>query len=298
MVHTDVADPAEVERLASAAVDHFGRIDTWVNNAGFGHAGTIENLDVAEIDRLIRVDLLGTIYGTKAAIARMVRQGGGTIVNVSSVAGVRGVPLQAVYCAAKHGIKGFTEAVRLEQERAGSGVRLTLILPTAINTPFWDHARSKTGKKLTALKPIYQPEDVADSIVFAAEHPRRDIFVGGSGKMMDVLQRISPALLDWRMLHGDRAVAEQQADGSPETARENAFEPADDEGPVHGEYDDEAKATSLYTRTFEWYPMLKPLAAGTAALGVFALLRHLGGNGHHPARDVAERAAQAAKHLG
>jgi hypothetical protein len=206
------------------------------------------------------------------------------------------VPLQSVYCAAKHGIKGFTEAVRLEQERDKSGVRLTLILPTALNTPFWDHARSKTGKRLTALKPVYQPEDVADSIVFAAGHPRRDIFVGGSGKVMDVLQRISPALLDWQMLRVNDAVAEQQADGPPETTRENAFEPADDDGPIHGEYDDVARPPSLYTRTFEWYPALKPLALGTAALGAFALLRHLGGNGHpRPLRGVGKRAADAAR---
>jgi hypothetical protein len=125
--------------------------------------------------------------------------------------------------------------------RERTGVRLTVILPTAINIPFRGHARSKTGKRLTAHHPIYQPEDVADSIVLAAEHNRRDILVGGSGKTMDVLQRISPALLDWQMLHNDSAVAEQQA----EARLDNAFEPAHDEGPVHGDYEADARSTSL-----------------------------------------------------
>src|SRR3954452_3714575 len=99
IVHTDVANAAEVERLAAAAEEQFGRIDTWVNNAGFGYVGTVEQLDIEEINRLIQVDLLGTIYGTKVAIAHMKPKGGGTIINVSSVAGVRGVPLQSIYCA-------------------------------------------------------------------------------------------------------------------------------------------------------------------------------------------------------
>ena len=288
---TDVAEADQVDHLADEAIRQFGRIDTWVNNAGFGHAAHVEDMRPEEISRLIQVNVCGLMFGTRAAIHRMKPRGGGTIINVGSVVGIRGIPLQAVYCASKHAVKGFTEAVRLEQERQGSGIKLTYIAPAVINTPFYNHAKSDSGKKLTAFDPIYPPSVVAESIVFAAEHPRRDIFVGGYGKVLDILQRISPRLVDFQMLRVEDIESKLQADGPQEEGDANMFSPANDRGPIHGGYDDRQLSTSLYTKTFEWHPILKPIALGTAALGAFALIRKLTAD-PHPHTRVAQKTAQ------
>lgn len=299
IVATDVAHNDQVERLARAAVEHFGQINTWVNNAGLSMYATVEQMSVEEIERIIQVDLMGTIYGCKAAIPIMRGQGGGSIINVSSVLGVRAVPLQVPYCAAKHGVKGFTEGLRTEMEREKTGIDLTLILPASINTPFFGRAGSKQGVRPQPLPPVYPPEDVADAIVFAAEHPRRDIFVGGAGKLFDVLQRISPKLVDFYMLQGDRG-AENQLTDRPDDGRNNLFEPTRDSGAVHGEFGHMTGPISLYTRIFEKHPALKPMAMAAVAIGIAALVwrrrdGHPGGNGYlHRARQAAEDAAEAA----
>ncbi len=298
IVLTDVAEADQVEHLADEAIRQYGRIDTWVNNAGFGHAAHVEDMKAEEITRLMQVNVCGLMFGTKAAITRMKPQGGGTIINLGSVVSVRGIPLQSVYCASKHAIKGFTEAVRLEQERQKTGITFTLICPAVINTPFYNHARSDTGKKLTAFDPIYPPEVVAESIVFAAEQPRREIFVGGYGKLLDIMQRISPKLVDFQLLNIDDAEAKLQADGSQEEGMDNMFTPAHDRGPVHGGYDDRSLSTSLYTKTFEWYPVLKPIALGSAALGALALIRALTADPHpqtRVARETGQKLARTAK---
>lgn len=300
VVVTDVAEYAQVERLAREAEATFGGIDTWVNNAGVGIASLAEHLSAEEIDRQVRVNLLGTIYGTKLAIPALRRRGGGTIINVASVAGVRGVPLQSVYCATKHGIKGFSEAVRVELMREGGDIHLTLILPTSINTPFFDHAASKTGKKLTPLKPVYDTSVAADSIVFAAEHPRRDIFTGGSGKMMDILERISPTLLDRYLLTGDQGVAQQQDDGPPDPTLASLFHPPAVPGGPTGSFGHQTTPTSVYTKSFEWYPALKPLALGAAALGALAVARWWSADGRARrgvGRSLADSAGKAYKSL-
>ena len=298
VVITDVAEADQVDHLADEAIRQFGRIDTWVNNAGFGHAAHVEDMQPAEIARLMAVNVNGLMYGTRAAIIRMKPHGGGTIINLGSVVSVRGIPLQSVYCASKHAIKGFTEAVRLEQERMKSGITFTLICPAVINTPFYNHAKSDTGKKLTAFDPIYPPEVVAESIVFAAEHPRREIFVGGYGKLLDLMQRFSPKLVDFQLLNIDDAEAKLQADGPQEEGMDNMFTPANDRGPVHGGYDDRSLSSSFYTKTFEWHPILKPLALGTAALGAFAVIRALTADPHphtRVARETATKLAQQAR---
>jgi hypothetical protein len=190
------------------------------------------------------------------------------------------VPLQSVYCAAKHGIKGFTEALRTELESEQSGIQLTLILPGSTNTPFFEHARSKLGVKPKPPRPVYEPEAVAEAIVFAAEHPRRDIFIGTGAKTFDVLQRMSPRLVDRIMLMGGYGF-ESQKTSEADSGRDNLFAPWNDGGKVRGEFP--ARASSWYTRVFEQHPSLKYAAVG-AALGTIALLAARGrrnGPPHH-----------------
>ena len=183
-VATDVAEYAQVERLANETVERFGRIDTRVNNAAVGLYATVEQASPDELVRVVQVNLMGSIYGIKAVLPHLRRQGGGTIVTVGSALGERAVPLQAPYVAAKHGLKGFTESLRMELEREGANVNVTLIEPSSINTPFFRHARSKLGVKPRPMPPVYQPEVVAEAILAAAEHPRRDVVVGEAGKLL------------------------------------------------------------------------------------------------------------------
>ncbi len=219
---------------------------------------------------MIQVILMGQIYGVKAALPHMKRQGQGTI-NVASALAKRSVPLQSAYCAAKHGIKGFTESLRLELEHERSGVNVTLILPSSINTPLFNHARSKMGVKPQPIPPIYEPRVVAEAIIFAAEHPRREITVGGAGKMLETLERFSPSLADRYMLQGSRGF-EQQKTGQPDDRTDNLFEPMPGRGNVTGEFGQRSKSVSLYTRHLEQYPNRKRLLSAAALIGAGLLL--------------------------
>jgi short-subunit dehydrogenase len=270
-VVTDVAEWEQVKRLAQGAAARFGRIDTWVNNAATSAYATVEEMTVEEIERMIQVILMGQIYGVKAALPHMKRQGQGTIINVASALAKRSVPLQSAYCAAKHGIKGFTESLRLELEQEGSGVNVTLILPSSINTPLFTHARSKMDVKPQPIPPIYEPRVVAEAIIFAAEHPRREITVGGGGKMLETLERISPSLADKYMLQGSRGF-EQQKTSQPDDRTDNLFEPMPGRGKVTGEFGERSKSVSLYTRHLEQHPNRKRLLSAAALIGAGLLL--------------------------
>jgi short-subunit dehydrogenase len=274
-VVTDVARWEQVERLARQAAERFGRIDTWVNNAGVSAYATVEELTVAEIERVIQVNLLGEIYGMKAALPYLKRQGHGTIINVASALAERAVPLQAAYCASKHGIKGFTEALRLELAREQSGITVTLIEPSSINTPLFTHARSKMGVAPMPIPPIYEPRVVAEAILFAAEHSRRTIVAGGAGKLITVMQRISPVLLDRYMLQGDRMVKAQKTD-RPDDGRDNLDAPMPGNGRTTGDFGEQAKAVSPYTRSLEQYPNRVRALLGAGLVGLIAVARRVG----------------------
>jgi NAD(P)-dependent dehydrogenase (short-subunit alcohol dehydrogenase family) len=272
-VDCDVAEYEPIERLANLAVERFGRIDTWVNNAGVSQYATVEQSTVEELERIIQVDLMGQIYGVKAVLPVMKRQNEGTIVNVSSELAWFSIPLMAGYCAAKHGVKGFTDSLRLELRRENSPIQVTEILPSGINTPFFAHARNKfSDHHPQPTPPIYQPEVVAEAILFAAEKPRREIVVGG-GKLFTVLQRISPELVDWILLQNDYGVKGQISD-MPDDRRDNLFAPAGGPSATHGPFDDKAWSSSEYTRVFEQHPALKPVVLGLGVLGVMLALRH------------------------
>jgi NAD(P)-dependent dehydrogenase (short-subunit alcohol dehydrogenase family) len=274
-VVTDVSEWAQVERLAQTGVDRFGRIDTWVNNAAASVYATVEEMTIEEIERVIQVILMGEIYGMKAALTHMKHQGQGTIINVASALAQRSVPLQAAYCAAKHGIKGFTESLRLELEHEHSGITVTLIMPSSINTPLFTHARSKLGVKPQPIPPIYEPRVVAEAILFAAEHPRRDIVVGGAGKLMTVMERISPSLLDWYMLRNGKMFTQQKTN-QPDDGKDNLFTPMGGTSSTTGDFGQRSKSTSLYTRHVEHYPNRKRVVLTATLAGSLALVRRVG----------------------
>ncbi|MDQ1592960.1 MAG: hypothetical protein QOG71_3587 [Pyrinomonadaceae bacterium] len=272
VVPTDVADSAQVFQLAEETASHFGRIDTWVNDAAVSEYGTLEEISLEEIERIVAVNLLGTIYGIKAALPHLKRAGGGAIINVGSVLSDRAVPLQSTYCATKHAVKGFTEAVRMELEHERAGIHLTLIKPAVINTPYYNHARTRMSVEPRAMFPVYEPILVAEAILHAAAHPVRDLAVGDGGKVLSVLQRISPALLDRLMLARGAAFKLQRRDEPPRPG-DNLFAPMDEAGATTGEYAHRSTTFSPFTTHLEPYPNRKRLLAAAAALGAFALLR-------------------------
>jgi short-subunit dehydrogenase len=269
VVVTDVSDWPQVEALATRAVERFGRIDTWVNNAAVSLYGTVDILTAEEMERVIRVNLLGQMYGTLAALPHLKREGGGTVIHVGSALSARAIPLQAPYVASKHGIKGFAEAVRMEVEREGVGINIVLIMPSSINTPLFTLARSKLGVRPMPVPPVYEPRVVAEAILFAAEHPARDIVVGGSGKLLVEGERISPWLTDRYMVQGDRLFEQQRTD-QPDDGHDNLFEPSTGRGSTTGDFGEGSKSTSLFTRHLEYHPRRK--RALTMALLVAAVV--------------------------
>ncbi|HEX2193875.1 MAG TPA: SDR family oxidoreductase, partial [Candidatus Limnocylindria bacterium] len=172
-VVADVAEYDQVARLAQRALERFGRIDTWVNNAAVSVYATVDDLEPAELERVVQVNLLGVMYGSKVAVQHMRGRGGGTIVNVGSALSERAVPLQSAYVATKHGIQGFSEALRLELAHQQAGIDVVLILPSSINTPLFTLARSKLGVQPAPIPPVYEPSVVAEAICHAAEHGGR-----------------------------------------------------------------------------------------------------------------------------
>jgi short-subunit dehydrogenase len=274
-VVTDVADAQQVEALARRAVERFGRIDTWVNNAAVSIYATVEQLAPDEMDRLVQVNLLGQMYGARSAIPHMKREGGGTIINVGSALSERAIPLQSAYVASKHGIQGFTEALRLELMHENAGIEVVLILPSSTNTPLFNFARSKLGVQPMPVPPVYEPRVVAAAICHAAEHGGREIVVGGAGKMLTVGQWLSPSLVDRYMLHGGRLFEQQKTD-RPNDPRDNLFEASTGPGSTTGNFGRRSKSTSLYTKLFELHPLRKRFAKAALLLGLLTMVRRIG----------------------
>lgn len=284
VVVTDVSEWEQVERLVQEAVSRFGRIDTWVNDAAVSVYGRVEDLTLHDIERTIKVDLMGTIYGMKAVLPQLIQQGEGTIVNVSSGLGRRAVPLQAPYCAAKHGINGFSDALRMELARDHPDIKLTVIMPASIDTPFFEHARSRMGVRPKPLPPVYEPDDVARAIVSAAVTPQRDIYVGSASKTLATLQALSPALTDRLMLAGDVGFKLQQAD-EPVRQTGTLDAPAMDASSPTGDWSGQTHP-SIYMRAFETMnPNVKRAMTLALGAGVLALIRRsMNGNNsqqHH-----------------
>jgi hypothetical protein len=216
----------------------------------------------------------------------MKRQGGGTIVNVSSVLGKLSVPLQAAYCAGKHGIIGFADALRLELRREGSNVEVVTVMPGSTNTPFFDHARAKLGGKAPQpLPPVYEPSAVAHAIAHVCEHPQRDVVVGLASKLFVLVSRLHPALIDAMLLMNDSG-AQLQTSDRPDRGRDNLTTPSGGVQPARGSFGEKwwNLGDSEYTRWLELHPVLRHAAVGTAAFAAVAALswltgRRIGGDG-------------------
>jgi NADP-dependent 3-hydroxy acid dehydrogenase YdfG len=264
----DVARAAEVESAAAMIEERLGPIDVWVNNAMVTVMGPVAELDPDEIRRVTEVTYLGTVNGTLAALARMRPRNRGTIVQVGSALAYRGIPLQTAYCGAKHAIQGFNEALRCELLHDKSIVRKTMLQLPAVNTPQFDWVLNKLRHHAQPVPPIYQPEVIADAILYAADHPkRREYWVGGTTAGTLLANAVAPGLLD-RYLARTGFSSQQTSEPNPPNAPANLWEPADGFGGhdfgAHGSFDGRSTSRSLQV----WLSQHHGLVLGGAAAAV------------------------------
>ncbi len=246
VLQADVADPDQVEQAAARLEETFGPIDVWVNDAMASVFSPAKEMTPADYKRVTEVTYLGFVYGTLAALKRMLPRDRGIIVQVGSALAYRGIPLQSAYCGAKHAIQGFTESVRCELIHDKSNVQITMVQMPALNTPQFDWVKSRLPRKPQPVPPIYQPEVAADAIVHAAHHYRREWYVGASTAIVITGNKLAPGFGDWYL--AQQGYGAQQYDGHADPNRpHNLDRPVDDEVDrgAHGDFDARAHPRSL-----------------------------------------------------
>ena len=284
----DVANADAVEDAARQVEEQLGPIDIWVNNAMVSVFSPIKEMTAGEFKRVTEVTYLGYVYGTLAALHRMLPRDRGTIVQVGSALAYRSIPLQSAYCAAKHAITGFTESLRCELIHDASRVHVTEVHMPAINTPQFTWVKSRLPCEPQPVPPIYQPEVAADAIYFAARHRRREIWVGGPTVKAIIADKIAPGLLDIYL--AENGYASQQTDQPVDPERpHNLWQPVDADGRgdygAHGEFDGRAHSYSPALTLSKARPWLQKVALGCTALLAGVAATRLIGNGSRRAHE-------------
>ncbi len=268
-VPTDVADSNQVESAAARIENELGPIDVWVNNAMATIFGRVSDVTPEEFKRATEVTYLGTVYGTMAALRRMLPRDSGAIIQVGSALAYRSIPLQAAYCGAKHAIAGFTDSLRTELIHDRKNIRLTMVQLPAMNTPQFTWCRSKMPRQPQPIPPIFQPEVAAERIVWASHHKRREVFVGAPTVIVIEANKVAPALADYYL--GRTGFDSQQTKEKVSKNRpDNLFEPVPGDFGAHGIFGQQARDQAATT----WLAEHKGLTAlaGAAALGVLAIV--------------------------
>ena len=244
-IPTDVSDAGQVEEAAGAVEERFGPIDVWVNDAMATVFAPFAETAPEEFKRATEVTYLGAVYGTMAALKRMVPRDRGTVVQVGSALSYRAIPLQAAYCGAKFGMRGFTDSVRTELMHRKSGAWITMVQLPAVNTPQFNWCRTKLPDHPQPVPPIFQPEVPARAVYFAAHQRRREVYCGGSAVQAIVGNKLAPGLGDWYLAR--KGISSQQIQGDPvdPDRPNNLFEPVPKEAATHGRFDESAKTRSL-----------------------------------------------------
>jgi short-subunit dehydrogenase len=262
-VQADVGQAADVQKIADAAIQAFGGFDTWVNDAGIGIYGRIEDVSDADGRQLFETNFWGLVQGSRAAMKHL-KGRTGAIINLGSQVSDMTMPLHGIYAASKHAIKGFTDTLRLELMQEGEDISVTLIKPAALATPFFEHAMNYTDTEYKAPPPVYAPEEAAKAILFAARHPVRELYVGGAAPLMTLLHRLAPSLVDRYLV---KTAPKNAAQVSATVPQGILYDPATD-GAVYGHAG--AGKVSVYTRA-KIHPRMTGAAAAALALGVIAL---------------------------
>jgi NAD(P)-dependent dehydrogenase (short-subunit alcohol dehydrogenase family) len=266
----DVVDPDQVQAVAETAVSTYGRIDTWVNVAAVLVHAPFEQTLPEEFRRLMEINYLGQVHGALAALPRLREAGGGALIAVSSVESRVALPRHSAYSASKHAVEGMTDALRRDLLAEGAPISVTSIKPATINTPLFTSAAHTLDVEPTGPPPVYQPSVVADCVLYAAEHPVRDLYAGGAGRMMSATQSLAPRLMDALL---SRAVPlERTSKPAPGGAPGTLYAPREDDNRTEGDFSSRARGVSAYT-WLQTHPRARSLLAG-GALATVALVLH------------------------
>ncbi|WP_375270962.1 SDR family oxidoreductase [Sphingomonas sp.] len=258
-VAADVGDAQAVQRVATHAVARFGRIDTWVNNAGVAIYGKLLDTPVDEHERLFRTNYFGVVNGCVAAVPHL-REHGGALITVASIAAGMPSPLMGAYAASKHAVKGYVDTLRGELLQEGAPISVSLIQPSGIDTPVAEHASNHAGGKARIPPLVYDPVLVANAILDAATRPTRSVTVGGAGKAQVLFAQHAPALFDRVAAIGSALFIDQT---KTQPRLDNLFAPTRDG--VERSRDQSGKGLSLYTAAMR-HPSAT-LAAGAVLVG-------------------------------
>jgi NAD(P)-dependent dehydrogenase (short-subunit alcohol dehydrogenase family) len=264
---TDVADNEAVEAAAARVEEELGPIDVWVNNAMCSVFSPVKEMKPEEYRRVTDVTYLGYVWGTLAALRRMLPRDRGAIVQVGSALAYRGIPLQSAYCAAKHAIQGFCDSLRSELLHDGSHVHLCMVQMPALNTPQFGWVKSRLPRKPQPVPPIFQPEVAARAIVYAAHHRRREIYVGWPTVKAVVGNKIAAGYADHYLARNGYDA--QQYDGFADPNRpNNLWEPVPGDHGAHGHFDDRATGHSAQL----WSNLHRGILAAVGAVGLAGAL--------------------------
>jgi short-subunit dehydrogenase len=268
-VPADVADANQMEAAAARIEEELGPIEVWVNNAMTTIFGRVADVTPEEYKRATEVTYLGTVYGTMAALRRMLPRNKGSIIQVGSALAYRSIPLQAAYCGAKHAIAGFTDSLRSELIHDDKDIQLTMVQLPAMNTPQFTWCRSKMPRQPQPVPPIFQPEVAAERIVWASHHHRREVFVGAPTVIAIEANKIAPALADYYL--GRTGFDSQQTqEEAPMNRPDNLFEPVPGDFGAHGVFASQAHEQAATT----WLAEHRGLTAlaSAVAFGALALM--------------------------
>jgi NAD(P)-dependent dehydrogenase (short-subunit alcohol dehydrogenase family) len=275
-LETEVSDRAQLERLVTAAVERFGRIDTYVANAMVTVYAEAHRLEDDELRRVFDVNFFGGVYGYWSALPYL-RASRGTYIQIASALSYRGIPLQSAYCSTKAALRTFFESARVELEKEKAGVDISVILPGAINTPQFDRARQKMGLQPQPVPPIYQPEPFADAVLHCCERPIRELPIGWGAQKLLWGQKLSPRAGDlvllrtgWKGQHTDEL--------KPTDSPDNLFEPMPGDPGAHGRFDDQSRDSTAWT----WLRLRRGRLGAALGLGTIGVLAGL--SGRYPPR--------------
>lgn len=268
-VVADVAEHQQVRDAVDTIVERHGGFDTWVNDAGIGGYAKLSEITDEDHQRLFQTNYWGVVFGSTEAM-RHLRHKGGALINIGSISGDVPAPILSAYTATKHAVKGFTNSLRLETKHDKTPVSVTLIKPSGMHTPFGQHAPNYTESKSQVPPPVYHPDLVAQAVTYAAEHPVRDITVGGAGGMMIWFTRLMPSLADevYSRLYFHTALDNKN---KPRSGPDALHEPGGT-GDILGDQDSYIREHSLYTKA-QMTPWVKPALATAGTLAAVLAAR-------------------------
>jgi short-subunit dehydrogenase len=268
-VEADVRNIEELEILRDRALHKFGRIDTWINNAGASLYSYLSDSDIKDEKEVFEINFWGLRHGCRVAIPAL-SASGGTLINIGSEVSGRSIPLQGIYAASKHAVKAYTDALRLELREQKVPVEVCLIRPSGIDTPFTEHALNNLPAGQPSLPdPVYHVNVAAEAILACVARPQRDVFIGGRSKAFTMLDTIAPTLTDW-MMKGLMFREQSKGAALPHTEENEGLQHAPkSEGRLHGGHKGKVLEGSLYTKATSQYPGVVAAAAGV--IGVAAL---------------------------